>query len=279
MKKVNKILMATVAILLSLVLISTSVVSGVFAKFVIKKTTETTVKLEKFGVSMEVTAPSNVTKVNDGENVSVTLDNVLMTPGYSDYYLIQFKFSGTPTVITHLKVAVDIELSPKFYVPADKFPEYSSYTNKAHMPIRFGSSTILNGVKKDTYKTDQWMTGTGDTAQAAVDNLEQKLEEKFAEAIKSALSAKYYIAEVDSTYPNPIVGPEAEGNGYYSRKTFAKGQPILVRLGGDVLTFGYYWDTTSQSGYKPEFAAYIADSFTASDVPIRLTITVSLEQA
>ena len=279
MKKANKILMAMVAILLSLVLISTSVVSGVFARFVQTKSATTTVSFKKFGVSMEVTAPSNVTKVNDGQDVAVTLNNLQIAPGYSDYYLVQVKFSGEPTVITHLKVAVDIELSPKFYVPADKFPEYSDKTNKAHMPIRFGSSTILSGVKKDTYKTDPWMTGTGDTAQAAVDDLEQNLEEAFAAEIKKALSASYYIADVDSDYSDPIVGPVEEGNGYYARKTFAKGQPILVRLGGDVLTFGYYWDTTNQSGYKPEFAAYIADSFTASDVPIKMTITISLEQA
>ena len=277
MKKVNKILMATVAILLSLVLISTSVVSGVFAKFVIKKTTETTVKLEKFGVSMEVTAPSNVTKVNDGQDVAVTLNNLQIAPGYSDYYLVQVKFSGEPTVITHLKVAVDIELSPKFYVPADKFPEYPSYTNKAYMPIQFGSGTIADGVPKGTYSTTLGKSVAGDTDQAAVDNLELELEEEFAAAIKTALNNSNHIGTVDPNYSDPLVGPIKEGNGYYSRKTFAKGQPILVRLGGDVLTFGYAFN--SLSDYKSEFAAYIADRFTATDVPIRLTITVSLEQA
>ena len=54
MKKSNKILMATVAILLSLVLISTSIVSGIFARFVIEKSGSTAIKFNKFGVDLEL---------------------------------------------------------------------------------------------------------------------------------------------------------------------------------------------------------------------------------
>ena len=56
MRRANKIFMATVAVLLCLVLISTSIVSGVFARFAITKKAETTVKLEQFGVEIKLSS-------------------------------------------------------------------------------------------------------------------------------------------------------------------------------------------------------------------------------
>ena len=280
MKKANKILMASVAILLSLVLITTSVVSGVFAKFAIKKNTTTTMKLEKFGVTMEVIAPDDAIKVNDGENVSVTLPNVTIHPNFPANSIVQFKFSGTTNVITNLKVAIDVELSDKFFVPTSAFPDYSTQAGKAHMPIQLAGASFYDGAKKADYKySTNWVSETGTDVQAAIDNLEKAVEQSFAAELYSVLSPKYYIAEVDPTYQDPLVAGLQEGNGYYARKTFAVGQPILFQLGGDALSFGYRWGSSNQSGYKQEFAAYIADSFTANDVPIKMTITVSLEQA
>ena len=55
MKKANRILMATVAVLLSLVLITTSVVSGIFARFTVLQEAKTQMTLNKFGVSLGLT--------------------------------------------------------------------------------------------------------------------------------------------------------------------------------------------------------------------------------
>mgnify|MGYP007037148426 CR=1 FL=1 len=81
MKKVNKILMATVAILLSLVLISTSVVSGIFAKFVIQKDAVVSVKFKNFGVKLSVGREAQVISGPDAKSVSITYDAFEMYPG------------------------------------------------------------------------------------------------------------------------------------------------------------------------------------------------------
>ena len=97
MRRANKILMATVAILLCLVLITTSVLSGVFAKFAIKKNTTTTIKLEKFGVTLALNTTTGLegkivgessAQVNDGESITVTVSNAKIGPG--DFYYIFF---------------------------------------------------------------------------------------------------------------------------------------------------------------------------------------------
>ena len=287
MKKANKILMASVAILLSLVLITTSVVSGVFAKFAIRKNTTTTMKLEKFGVTMEVSAPTTYASivanktVNDGQNVSVTLSDVIMEPDdFTTLGCLQFKFSGLTTVITNLKVWVDIELSEKFYIPASAFPEYPNATGKAYMPIMFYARSFLNGeIKGNAYSTTVWKSATGATSQEAVNNLEQALEKELTEELYKVLSPASYISDVDPTYQDPLVAGLADGNGYYARKTFAAGQPILCQWQADGLSFYFRWQYSGSTEYTPEFAAYIADNFTENDVPIKMTIVVSLEQA
>ncbi len=54
MRKINKIMMATVSILLTLVLISSCVLSGIFAKYVTSKTASSQMQFEKFGVTVNM---------------------------------------------------------------------------------------------------------------------------------------------------------------------------------------------------------------------------------
>lgn len=134
MSKVNKILMATVAILLTLVLISTSVVSSVFARFTIKKQASMVVGLEKFGVSLGLTlsdefveflggqdAVDDMTTVN-GDSISINITNLKMAPGDQFLDAISFNISGTPNV----KVRVVIE--PRVEFEEDDFDELNDGT-------------------------------------------------------------------------------------------------------------------------------------------------------
>lgn len=120
MRRANKILMAAVAILLCLVLITTSVVSGVFAKYAIKKQASTSVGLEKFGVELGITVQpelittvgtNNVVTVNDGENVSVTITNLKMSPGMKFYDAIKIHADGHTTVATQFKMTFSISFT------------------------------------------------------------------------------------------------------------------------------------------------------------------------
>ena len=109
MRRANKILMATVAVLLCLVLISTSIVSGVFARFAITKKAETTVKLEQFGVTIELTPVGDLAKfkiepeLKKGDSVSMTFSNIDMAIGDSFLDTLKVKIYGEPTVPVELK--------------------------------------------------------------------------------------------------------------------------------------------------------------------------------
>lgn len=147
MNKTNKILMRAVAILLCLVLISISVVSSVFARYVIAKDTSTTIKLNKFGVSLgldlsdefveflggeEVVA--NMMTVN-GDSISINIPNLKMAPGDSWDKAFTVSIDGTPTVDCRFKFDVDLNLdADKFTIPAG---ECGLTADKKYFPIDF----------------------------------------------------------------------------------------------------------------------------------------------
>ena len=97
MRKANKIVMSAVAILLCLVLISTSVVSGVFAKFVINQSTTAQVTFGKFGVDVTITpstamASYKKTEVTKGMSATMEFNQISFYPGaeYKDALKIEF---------------------------------------------------------------------------------------------------------------------------------------------------------------------------------------------
>ena len=134
MNKTNKILMRAVAILLCLVLISISVVSSVFARYVIAKDTSTTIKLNKFGVSLGLTLSDEFVEYLGGEEVvadmmtvngdsiSINIPNLKMAPGESYLDAISFNISGTPNV--RAKVVIE----PKVVFEEDDFAELNDGT-------------------------------------------------------------------------------------------------------------------------------------------------------
>ena len=159
MKKSNKILMATVAILLSLVLISTSIVSGIFARFVIEKSGSTAIKFNKFGVELGLEIDQalydaidgiesdNVTLKQDGDSISVEISNIKMAPGDAFYKAFNISISGTPTVDCRFKLDVDLIYEfEKFLLPTDDF-DVSEETN-IYFPIRFSQTYKNNGTDK-----------------------------------------------------------------------------------------------------------------------------------
>ena len=141
MKKSNKILMATVAILLSLVLISTSIVSGIFARFVIEKSGSTAIKFNKFGVELELeidddvyaavggAESNNVTLKQDGNSLSVEIRNLKMAPGESYLDAISFNISGTPNV--RAKVVIE----PKVEFEKDDFAKLNDKDTFWGVPV------------------------------------------------------------------------------------------------------------------------------------------------
>ena len=143
MKRANKILMVTVAILLSLVLLSTSLVSGIFARFVVQKSGQTTVGLEKYGVKVNMTVDSNLkTLVGEngykeesaGDSISATISNLTMYPGQSYPYAVKFEFVDgyKPTVDVQVNVSAHIVYTlDQFIVPGNVLSRICGKENMA----------------------------------------------------------------------------------------------------------------------------------------------------
>ena len=104
MKKFTKRLTMIVAILLSLVLLTSSIVSTTLAKYVVSKSSTTTATLNKFGVEVDFTGiGAETTKKGD----SVVYQNTIsMHPGDSQTILAKIK--GTPSVGATINIDVAI---------------------------------------------------------------------------------------------------------------------------------------------------------------------------
>ena len=122
MQKVNRMMMKTVAVLLILVLITTSILSGTLAKYVSAKSAAANVALKNFGVNVSFSFSSEIKNLygedilNDstkttksGDSVIVTLSNLKMAPGDSFLDAIHVNISGTAG--TRIKVLIE----PGFY--------------------------------------------------------------------------------------------------------------------------------------------------------------------
>ena len=157
MRKANKIIMATVAILLCLVLITTSVASGIFAKFVVTKSGEATITFTKFGVTVTMSA-SGLNKFDSKNKVSaetfkstggvITISGLTLAPG--DYYgnAVKFTFSTKPSVtakivitptITFYDANGNVVTDAIYNVPAStiKWTDGEYMAAKSYMPIGF----------------------------------------------------------------------------------------------------------------------------------------------
>lgn len=115
MRKVNRILMATIAVLLSLVLITTSVVSGIFAKFVISKEATVSMNLEQFGVTLTITPDSALTAAgatvtpNITDNTAVIEANIPMAIGDAFYNAFKVQVTGKPNTDVKFIMTCHIE--------------------------------------------------------------------------------------------------------------------------------------------------------------------------
>ena len=152
MRKINKIMMATVSILLTLVLISSCVLSGIFAKYVTTKTASSQMQFEKFGVTVNMVVDeaklrsvlgddcaADLKKPTADEKAAgkiwlevstsaqkqagvntVTIHNLALKPGDDLKNLIQFTISGNANVRCRVNMDIDVTYDIEdFKVPND----------------------------------------------------------------------------------------------------------------------------------------------------------------
>ena len=275
MRRANKILMATVAVLLCLVLISTSIVSGVFARFAITKKAETTVKLEQFGVTIELTPDPNLVgyiqenlTVNKGDSVSITLSGVELIPGNNFYKALNVQVGGTPNVDVDFTITceVDYDYESAYFVPS----EISGYEEaRPFMPI--GYTVWLPGEKTQVNICAPWHF-----------YIENKIEEII---IRNASKNLF------GTTPKEITEANIDKNdatNFSCTKKFNQGIPISEACNNITdFYFGFFTpksynktnsDPDISSAKIDEIATYIAEKASAANSPITFTYTFSIVQ-
>ena len=272
MKKANKILMKAIAILLCLILITASVVSSTLARFTFQKDATTTVKFEDFGVKMQIKNAGTVVSTLDSNSVTVTYDIVEIYPGYRNDKLVLFAFDdGLLTVPATLKVDFEIELDDVFYISSDDFTSLTTDypAGQAYMPVGIRSAPV-DSLNSESLNSP---TSTGLRYTSTVDSLETTVESQFY----NILNLKTGIVK---------------GSGKdYANKNFAKNSAITFNSGAVGFGFGLQWSLGEASSvtnkkYKSlnMIETWIAEEIVANRtadptyVPIRITITVSLEQ-
>lgn len=245
-KNVNKLIMTTVAILLTLVLVSTSLVSGIFAKYVVTKDATTVVSLKKFGVKLQLLKGEDFTTsgaqissgaTNDDNTASLTATvTVQLVPSATIYdEIIKFVVSkdGTPSVTTNIKVKAEVtELSgnsynSNFYVPAE------FYVNKTAVNVAFSSNA-----NNETLKTNLLGSING--------------------GIKTALSLN---ADASAT------------NGFFTKQIATANSTSNLTVSS--ISFGVSCPFTSSVADADKMITQLAEQ----EATVKIKYTVSLEQA
>ena len=137
MRKANKIIMAIVSTLLTLTLVSSCILSGLYAKYVTKESSSATVSFKKFGVTITHGTDLNTqydTSARDGivEIKVNTGDSKLIAPGTRGA-LVWFRVKGSPEVAYSVDFSGSIDIGDG----------YTSYIEDAngnaieYFPIRF----------------------------------------------------------------------------------------------------------------------------------------------
>ena len=143
MRKRNKLLMIIVSLLLCLTLISSSLVSSVFAKYVTTDTANVTTVFKKFGITVEAEVASELEQyktVKSGGTIELT--NMSFAPGDSYPNAIRLKFSGDAEVPVKVTLTVNVAYntgssnSNRFIVPANTGGNNTGSTTPV-MPLGF----------------------------------------------------------------------------------------------------------------------------------------------
>ena len=249
-KRFNKILMMTVAILLCLVLISTSVVSGIFAKYVITKSAGATVSLKKFGVTLTLTKGSGITatetKVGD-DVISVTVSSLELEPNQSIDEVVKFAIGGTPNVAgVNLKITTTVS-------------GLANYT----APKGIGGVTATNGTKYLPIATTATVKTSSEAATTTT----------LYDAWQSPASASAIQTGIVSRLRTAIGDTATESTNVATKKICTKvgDTPTITYI-----SFGFAWpDKAATSSLNfDEIGTYLA----SIGVKFTVTYSVSLEQ-
>lgn len=224
MPKANKIMMMTVSVLLCLVLLTTSAISGTLAKYTTTAESSASARVAKWGAKIDITLSEDVKgklESADYSNLSVIQfkqDEALgMGAGKSYPEALKIKFSGTSEVRLKVKLVIGI-----------KYEDGLKKDNTHYVPMGIKMKGNNGSVENlsDDFIGGPWFSGT--SANDLVNNAQT--------AINNGIAGK-----LDFTPDN---------NSTCVEKIFAPNEPILFNVKGETnttvneLVFGLEWPNT-----------------------------------
>lgn len=280
MKKVNKILIATVAILLSLVLITTSIVSGIFARFVIIKDTNVgEITLKGFGVALKLSGTqlqnfvgtSNYETRYEGTDVTCTsvATNFKIGSGDEKKNAVQIYLGDsdrTPTVPAVLKITIDLEYDPSIFKIVDtadtNFVGINDGETKYFMPLGFS----FGGTSSCDYVAAPWFPIETTEEDKVVDYVENYIATQMAAKISAG----------DSNTKAPTV------SGNTISIVLTKNKAIYVKVDNKRNNFymGFGWPDDNRDVNGTDYnaiATYLSQRI-PDDATMQIKYTVSIEQ-
>ena len=198
-RKANRILMAIVLILLCLVLMTTSVVSGIFAKYTISKQVLMMFSFESFGVTIEIIPSEGLKKAVGADNIrfdesrNLTVSNLLMHPGDNFKDALKFQIKGKPTADAELKVEVTVANEENAFNNAFKI-------NKKAFPSLF-TGTWANETEMPYVPMGFYVGGD-----YAVSPYSQKTAQEIGAAISAKVGTKQFTKSVQIENENILFG-------------------------------------------------------------------------
>ena len=279
MRKANKIVMMTVAILLSAVLLTTSALSGTLAKYVTSGGSYSdSARVAKWGVSIDIDPDETVlnrvykdfdtsknmkvTVDKSGTKATVVISNLMIGPGDDLRDMLRIRFSGSAEVKLEVSVSQGI-LYGGDYAAHDGIPkadyEIFNFGNKEYyvpMAFTFGGLYYNESTKKYTavindksnttnyeYALSPWRYHSGSSpsnGEIGMNTSETNYMEYAAGKFEDAVT---YVAADGST---SVAKRDAR-----IKKTFAPNDPLVFKTknGIDVntLAFGVEWPITWSS--------------------------------
>ena len=243
MKKFTKRLTMIVAVLLSLVLLSSSIVSTTLAKYVVTKDVTSTVGLQAFGLEVELKVDSKIshTKSSKGDSAEITINNFKLKPGDDFKNAITASITGKPSVDANVTIAVSVTCDDtKFKIDTTNFNALSLGKDKLYTPVGF----YVNGTSKvSSYYNCDYVSGTTTTlgtyiTEQLADQIHTNVDTKIS---GKAISGGTISGKILSTIANPVsitnigigfswIETDADKtNGNYEIGTWiAKGEPTYT---------------------------------------------------
>ena len=263
MKKFTKRLTMIVAILLSLVLLTSSIVSTTLAKYVVAKSAQVTATLQDFGLT--VTLESNtqdgnyiltkdeVSSKQKGDSVSIKFTDVILKPGDETYKnAIKASIGGKANVPAKVLIAIDITCDDGAFKLTGEYSSDYKTTSKVYNPIMFcvnaqalGTAGVLHSVDSD----------------------DKALEEASETAIANAIKTKI-VAGTGITANNPT---DRVGGGKEIIGTIEKSADVALNDIG----IGFYWPDDTSTTDASEIETFISNNENAT---FTITYTITVQQ-